>query len=154
MGRADWFLKEEEAVCPIMHEVGPTGRGMIRSNRNVKTKRNRVVLAWHKEGLSRNNVIKSRISLDRLKSSNNFMGMVDFRLYNLWTDLICSKCLLKLSGRFSPKSKHPYSSDYHNSLLHQLGVHILLHLLYFPKPALLSGYEVVPWDPHHSLALS
>lgn len=66
-----------------MHEVGPTGRGMIRSNRNVKAKRNRVVLAWHKEGLSRNNVIKSRISLDRLKSSNNFVGMVDFRLCNL-----------------------------------------------------------------------
>lgn len=66
-----------------MLEGEPTGRGMIRSNRNVKAKRNRVVLVWHKEGLSRNNVIQSRISSDRLKSSNSFMEMIDFRLYHL-----------------------------------------------------------------------
>lgn len=63
-----------------MLEGEPTGRGMIRPNRNVKAKRTRVVLVWHKGGLSRNNVIKSRISLDRLKSSNSFMEMIDFRL--------------------------------------------------------------------------
>lgn len=66
-----------------MLEEGPTVRGVIRSNRNVKAKRKRVVLAWHKEGLSRNNVIKARKSSDRLKSSNSFMGMIDFRLYRL-----------------------------------------------------------------------
>lgn len=66
-----------------MLEGEPTGRGMIRSSRNVKAKRNRVVLVWHKEGLSRNNVIKSRISSDRLKSSNSLMEVIDFRLYHV-----------------------------------------------------------------------
>lgn len=66
-----------------MLEEEPTRMGIIRSNRNVKAKRSRVVLAWQKEGLSRNNVIKSRISSDGLKSSNSFMGVIDFRLYHL-----------------------------------------------------------------------
>jgi len=30
-----------------MLEEGPTGRGMISSGRDVKTKRHRVGLAWH-----------------------------------------------------------------------------------------------------------
>lgn len=55
-----------------MLEREPTGREMMSSNRNVKAKRNRVMLAWHKEGLSRNHVVKPRISSDRLKSSNSF----------------------------------------------------------------------------------
>lgn len=82
MGRVDWFLKEE-TVCPIMLEKGPTGREVVRSNKNIKAKRNRVVLAWHNEGLSRNNVIKSRIASVRLKSSNSFLEMIGFRLHNL-----------------------------------------------------------------------
>lgn len=54
---------------------------------------------------------------------------------------MCSKCLLKLSGRFSPKSRHPCSCDSHN-LIYRLRVHIPPHLLFSPKPALLSGYGV------------
>lgn len=61
-----------------MLEEGPTGKGVRSSSKNVKAKSHRVGLAWHKEGLSRNNVVKSRKSSDRLKSSNSFMGMIDF----------------------------------------------------------------------------
>lgn len=66
-----------------MLEKEPTGREVMRSNRNIKAKRNRVVLAWHKERFSRNNVIKARISSVRLKSSNRFLEMIDSRLYHL-----------------------------------------------------------------------
>lgn len=58
-----------------------------------------------------------------------------------WTVFLCSNCLLKLSERVSPKSRYPCSWDSH-SLILRLRVHILLHRLHFPKPALLSGYGV------------
>lgn len=32
-----------------MLEKEPTGREVMRSNRNIKAKRSRVVLAWHRE---------------------------------------------------------------------------------------------------------
>ena len=52
---------------------------MMRSNRHVKAKRNRVVLVWHRGGLSRNNVTKSRIASVRLKSSYSFLEIIGFR---------------------------------------------------------------------------
>lgn len=115
-----------------MLEKGPTRREVMRSNRNIKAKRNRVVLAWHKERFSRNNVIKARISSVRLKSSNSFLEMIDSRFTIWWTDLICFKCLLKLSGRFSPKSRRSWG--YHNLLYQLRGTYCHISLIFPNRP--------------------
>lgn len=42
-------FSRRKTVSSIMLEEGPTGRGVISSSKNVKAKRHRVGLAWHRK---------------------------------------------------------------------------------------------------------
>lgn len=58
--------------------------------------------------------------------------MIDSRFTIWWTDLICFKCLLKLSGRFSPKSRHSWG--YHNLLYQLRGTYCHISLIFPTRP--------------------